>query len=555
MITRLFGTALVAVLPSLAALPAAAQNQLWIHQFGTSAYEGTSGSATDGVGGVYACGATLGSLGGPNAGYYDAWLARYDSVGNRLWCRQFGGSNADVAPAAASDGAGGVFVGGLTGGFGSAAGSYDAWVARYDSAGNRLWFREFGSSAKDTTVAAAPDGAGGVYLCGITEGSLGGPYLGGGNDAWVAHYDGMGNQLWVRQLATSANDHASSAASDGMGGLYVCGFTSGSLGGPSAGGFDVWLVHYDTAGNQLWIQQFGTSSSDFANSAAPDGAGGFYVTGGSTGSLGGSNAGDYDAWLARYDSAGSQLWIRQIGSNQYDDAYAVAPDGLGVVYIGGHTRGNLGAPNVGDLDVWLARYDSAGNKIWLHQVGTRFDDYTTTATPDGVGGVYVGGRVRIDGPLAVNSDAWIARYDGSCNSGTAYCIASTTSIPGCKAAISAAGTPIMANPTAHTISSGPVPGANLGLLLFGSSGPANTSYGSLGGKLCVKAPTFRTTPKLSGGDQGQCNGSYSFTLLDLINASPIVTSGATIHAEIWARDPANADGFLLSDGLRFTVCP
>jgi hypothetical protein len=41
----------------------------------------------------------------------------------------------------------------------------------------------------------------------------------------------------------------------------------------------------------------------------------------------------------------------------------------------------------------------------------------------------------------------------------------------------------------------------------------------------------------------------------MINSSPIVTSGATIHAEIWARDPANQDGFLLSDGLRLTVCP
>jgi hypothetical protein len=41
----------------------------------------------------------------------------------------------------------------------------------------------------------------------------------------------------------------------------------------------------------------------------------------------------------------------------------------------------------------------------------------------------------------------------------------------------------------------------------------------------------------------------------LTRSFPIVMSCAEISAEIWARDPANADGFLLSDGLRFTVCP
>ena len=73
--------------------------------------------------------------------------------------------------------------------------------------------------------------------------------------------------------------------------------------------------------------------------------------------------------------------------------------------------------------------------------------------------------------------------------------------------------------------------------------------------LCVGAPIYRTAPKQSGGDQGQCNGSYGFTLQDLVDAAPTVTSGAVVNAQIWARDPANPDGFLLSDGIEFTVCP
>ena len=91
--------------------------------------------------------------------------------------------------------------------------------------------------------------------------------------------------------------------------------------------------------------------------------------------------------------------------------------------------------------------------------------------------------------------------------------------------------------------------------MFGSSGKDNTPYGTLGGQLCVTSPTLRTAPKTSGGDQGQCNGSSAFTLADLIAAAPVATSGATITAQAWARDPANADGFLLSDGLEVVVRP
>ena len=65
----------------------------------------------------------------------------------------------------------------------------------------------------------------------------------------------------------------------------------------------------------------------------------------------------------------------------------------------------------------------------------------------------------------------------------------------------------------------------------------------------MQSPLYRSKPKPSGGTSGACDGTYSFTLQDLIDTSPIIVAGAVINAEIWARDPANPDGFLLSDGL------
>jgi hypothetical protein len=52
----------------------------------------------------------------------------------------------------------------------------------------------------------------------------------------------------------------------------------------------------------------------------------------------------------------AQYWIRQLGTNQGDVAQAVAPDGAGGAFVAGRTLGNLGGPNAGNDDAWLARW-------------------------------------------------------------------------------------------------------------------------------------------------------------------------------------------------------
>ncbi len=548
-----------AILLGLAAAPASAQNQLWIKQFGTALSDRADAAAPDGSGGLYLGGQTNGSLAGPSAGNTDAWLARHDSAGNQIWIRQLGSVADDRAWAAASDGSGGAYSTGLTLGTlgGPSAGGIDTWVARYDGSGNQMWIRQLGTSLDDGPRGAAPDGSGGVYVSGYTQGSLGGPFA-GQYDAWVARYDAAGNQLWIRQLGSFGFESSFAAAADGSGGVYLSGGTDGILGGPALGYMDAWLARYDSAGNLMWLRQFGTDQPDFANAAAMDGAGGVHVGGSTYGDLGGPNAGADDAWLARYDSAGNQLWARQLGTSANDTAFGASLDGAGGVHISGQTAGSLAGPFAGGpTDAWFARYDSAGNKFWVRQLGTSGTDFANAAAPDGSGGVLVAGGTggSLGGQSAGVLDAWLARYDGSCGVGGSYCTASTTSIPGCQASIGADGAPSLSNPSSFTITSGSVPGGNLGICFFGNSGAASIPFGTLGGQICVKPPVFRSSVKSSGATQGACNGAFTFTLQDLIDAAPIVVAGAVINVEIWARDPANPDGFLLSNGLELTVCP
>src|SRR5688500_6026466 len=85
MINHWLGSTSIAVVLSLASLPASAQNQVWITQFGSGRSDYPLAAAPNGSGGVYVSGQTDGALGASNAGVYDAFVASFDSAGNQLW--------------------------------------------------------------------------------------------------------------------------------------------------------------------------------------------------------------------------------------------------------------------------------------------------------------------------------------------------------------------------------------------------------------------------------------------------------------------------------------
>jgi hypothetical protein len=517
-----------------------AQNQAWIRQFGTYNYDQARAAAPDGSGGVYVSGQTYANLGGTSAGASDAWIARFDSAGNQTWIRQFGSSGNDITEACAPDGSGGVYVSGATSGSlgGLNAGDYDVWLTRYDSVGSQIWIRHLGSSSIDWAYAAVPDNSGGVYVSGATTGSLGGPSA-GGYDAWIARYDRAGNQTWIRQFGTSTSDEAYTAAPDGSDGVYLSGWTGGSLVGPNAGATDAWLARYDSAGNQTWIRQFGSSTWEDARASAADGSGGVYVSGWTRGNLGGPSAGDRDTWLARYDSVGSQTWIRQLGSSGDDSVSAAAPDGSGGVFVSGTTNGSLGGPHAGDYDAWLARYDSAGYQIWIRQFGTSTIDAALAAAPDTSGGVYVSGDTleSLGGPSAGYFDAWIAYYDGGLMN-SRYCTPAVPNSTGQSGALTAIGSnAVQANDVTLIASSLSL--NSFGFFLTsrdqGNIFPVSNSQG----RLCLGGLIGRYIGAGQIKNSGT-TGSFSLALNLTAMAHPfnpvVAQPGQTWYFQAWHRD-------------------
>ena len=100
-----------------------------------------------------------------------------------------------------------------------------------------LWTRQFGSAATDYGIGISVD-ASGVYVAGFTEGTLPGQTSAGFMDVFVRKYDAAGTEVWTLQFGTAGFDDAFGISADASG-VYVTGSTEGTLPGQtSAGGFD-----------------------------------------------------------------------------------------------------------------------------------------------------------------------------------------------------------------------------------------------------------------------------------------------------------------------------
>jgi hypothetical protein len=291
----------------------------------------------------------------------------------------------------------GGYVLGLLDATQSSAGNYDAFVAKYDASGNQLWARQFGSPQADFVSTVVADPAGNVYVAGTTSGSLGGFTNAGATDMFISEFDSNGNQLWIQQAGSTAIDEAWGIAIDSSGNVNVVGSTYGSIvsGTTNAGGSDIFAVQYTQSGSQNWIVQFGSSGYEEPLAAAVDGNGNLYIAGYTSGVLpsGGTSGGGFDAFLAQYSSSGSQSWVQQLGSSGADSAYAVTVDGSGNVYVAGVAGGAMASSlsYQGDSDAFVAQYDSSGNQLWLQEFGTSSADVAYSVATDSQGSVYVSG--------------------------------------------------------------------------------------------------------------------------------------------------------------------
>lgn len=405
-------------LPDAVALPA-------IGQIGTVGYEEITTVAIAPNGGIYLGGYTSGVLGETSAGSSDIWVAEYGNEGDRQWIEQLGSTGVDSLWDMATDVLGNVYLVGVTSAELVATGSdpiLDVWVAKYDQAGEQQWIQQFGKRKWDNSfrIDLAPDGQtfalSGEALT-PSQGSSKSPVW----DPWVGQYSTVdGSEIWFEEgFGSSSPDESYGVAVDDRGSVFAAGWTLGDLGGTNAGEYDAWLAKFDASGERQWIRQFGSESFEFLWGVDTDRQGNAYVAGWTSGNLAGELAGSHDGLIAKYDTDGNMVWVKQFGGFGDDEIsnLAIAEDDY--LYVTGFTNGDL----VGDsaasetrdnYDAFAAKYDLEGNLIWLQQFGSAGTEQARGIAVDRLRGeVYVTGIT--DSSLGATNqgsfDGWVAKLD------------------------------------------------------------------------------------------------------------------------------------------------
>lgn len=202
--------------------------------------------------------------------------------------------------------------------------------------------------------------------------------------------------------------------------LLICGIPSSNaqswVWGRGTGGNlddDAQCVATDSYGNVYTVGHFNSSSIIFGSTTLTNA---------------GINKGD--VFIAKYNSTGTILWAKRAGGVNIDEAYAVTIDPIGNVYVAGWflsttiTFGTTTLTAAGNADIFLVKYDSAGNVLWAQSTGGVYAERINSITTDAFGNLYITGSfaspsITLGSTVLVNAgsvgiprnDVFIAKYN------------------------------------------------------------------------------------------------------------------------------------------------
>ena len=367
-----------------------------------------------------------------------------------LWSQSRGIAGRDIGWDVAVDASNNVFIVGafadsidLGGGPFASAGSWDVFIAKFDSDGNHVWSRAFGDRNSDRGLSVVADGSGNVIIFGTFQDSVdfgGGTLVSGDafrDDVFLAKYDATGTHLWSQSFGGFDFEYAGDVAVDAGENVVITGaFRSPTDfgGGPlTTNGFnDVFLARFNAAGGYLWSKRFGGSVTDHGLGVAIDVNGKILLTGffQQTANFGGGplvSTGDSDIFVAKYNPGGAHVWSQRYGTgaNATQEGHAIAVDGSGNVVVTGLFGGtvNFGGgalTNLGSgVDIFLAHLDASGAHNWSKRFGGPGPDIGSSVAVDGDNNVlltgFFDGTADFGGGAVASvdnsEDVFVAQYD------------------------------------------------------------------------------------------------------------------------------------------------
>ncbi|MEO8085793.1 MAG: T9SS type A sorting domain-containing protein [Bacteroidota bacterium] len=385
--------------------------RVWDYRYGGNDADGTTcfiqtrdnGFAIAG----YSTSGATGDKTQPSWGSYDYWIVKLDTGGIMQTNFRFGGFSDDLLTAIQQTSDGGY----ITGGFSSSdiggdrtensRGSYDYWIVKADSAGNKMWDKRFGGDDYDELFSVLQVADGGYLLGGWSLSGANGDKSDtsfGGSDYWIVRTDSMGNKMWDKRYGGLLSESLYAMLAMADGGFLLCGTSSSDISGDksenSRGSNDYWIVRIDSLGNKIWDKTFGGSGIDVPSCIQPVTGGDFIVGGWSDSPFDGDKSdgtnGLQDFWILKFDSLGNKIWDRDFGGVDIEDGFGNVFQTLdsgfmvsGTSYSG--ISGDKTETNLGAEQNWLIKTDSLGIQQWDKTILTTGHDETgfTIQSSDG----------------------------------------------------------------------------------------------------------------------------------------------------------------------------
>lgn len=302
----------------------------------------------------------------------DAFLVKLDSHGVRVWGTYFGGNRHEHGRSCTVDALGDVIIAGNTTSPSQLAtagshqtvfgGDSDVYLAKFDDSGNLIWSTYLGGDNYDANTNIVLDVAGNIYATGQTKSSTGIATSGSHQmnlsiidsyDAYVAKFSKTGQRLWSTYYGGDDYDIGLAISLDSNKNLYVCGetfsasgiSTNGSFQSTLAGEKDAFIVKFDSAGNRSWATYYGGVDNEAIADIRVYQNMHFYVVG-TTQSLSGLSTpgsfqevhqGSYDGYIAKFDLTGNRVWGTYYGGTEFDNCAQIMLGSPSYLYITGTT--------------------------------------------------------------------------------------------------------------------------------------------------------------------------------------------------------------------------
>ncbi|RMG18651.1 MAG: caspase family protein, partial [Bacteroidetes bacterium] len=185
-------------------------------------------------------------------------------------------------------------------------------------------------------------------------------------------------QTFIHHFGGELDEYATAVIQCSDGGYLLAGPTNSYGSGSS----DIWVMKLDPDGQQLWRKLFGGRGTDLPHDLIETTEGEYVLAGYTQNSRGEKNA-----LVFKIDHEGRMLWHHTFGGEDQDEARSIIQTRDGGFAVCGNTRSFAAA----EIDIWVLRLDSEGEKIWENTVRSQSEEMGRSIVQTQDGGFVIAG--------------------------------------------------------------------------------------------------------------------------------------------------------------------